>query len=69
VFAATALLSLALGISANAAIFQLIDTLRFRSLSTMIGAAALLGTAAAVAGAIPAWRAPRISPDIALRCE
>ena len=32
VFAAVAILSLALGIGANAAIFQLIDTVRFRSL-------------------------------------
>jgi predicted permease len=32
VFAATAILSLALGIGANASIFQLIDTIRFRSL-------------------------------------
>src|SRR6058998_2585599 len=32
VFAAAAILSLALGVGANAAIFQLIDTVRFRSL-------------------------------------
>ena len=32
VFAVVAILSLALGIGANAAIFQLIDTVRFRSL-------------------------------------
>ena len=32
IFASVAILSLALGIGANAAIFQLIDTVRFRSL-------------------------------------
>jgi putative ABC transport system permease protein len=37
--------------------------------TTMVGGAFLLAVAAALAGAVPAWRAARVSPDVALRCE
>jgi len=33
------------------------------------GAAALLGAAGLLAAALPAWRAARVRPDEALRCE
>jgi len=103
VFAAVAMLSLVLGIGANAAFFQLIDTVRLRDslwplaagvligpplavaamraartllfgLSptdppTMFGATALLAVASALAGAVPAWRAARVDPSIALPCD
>jgi putative ABC transport system permease protein len=36
---------------------------------TLFGAAALLAVAGAVAGAVPAWRAARVDPGIALRCD
>jgi putative ABC transport system permease protein len=36
---------------------------------TMAGATAVLAVAAAVAGAVPAWRAARVDPGIALRCD
>jgi len=36
---------------------------------TVAGATCLLTAAAGVAACIPAWRAARVSPDIALRCE
>ena len=37
--------------------------------TTMLGATALLAVVAGLAGSIPAWRAARVNPDIALRCE
>jgi putative ABC transport system permease protein len=36
-------------------------------LATLSGATALLAVAAGIAGSVPAWRAARISPDVALR--
>src|SRR4029453_2100554 len=36
---------------------------------TMFGATALLAAAGALAGAVPAWRAARVDPGIALRCD
>ncbi len=50
---------------ASALLFGLSPT----DLTTMGGAAAVLAAAAGLAGSVPAWRAARISPDIALRCE
>ena len=38
-------------------------------LTTMAVAAVLLGAAAGLAGTIPAWRAARVDPQLALRCE
>jgi predicted permease len=37
--------------------------------TTMAGATAVLAAAAGLAGCIPAWRASRVSPNIALRCD
>ena len=36
---------------------------------TVAGATALLASAGMLAGALPAWRAARIRPDVALRCD
>jgi putative ABC transport system permease protein len=36
---------------------------------TMVAATCLLASAAALAGGIPAWRASRIRPEAALRCD
>jgi predicted permease len=36
---------------------------------TLFGAAVLLALAGALAGAVPAWRAARVDPGIALRCD
>jgi putative ABC transport system permease protein len=38
-------------------------------LTTMAVAALLLGAAAGLAGTVPAWRAARVDPQLALRCE
>ena len=37
--------------------------------TTMLAATALLAAVAGLAGSIPAWRAARVNPNIALRCE
>jgi putative ABC transport system permease protein len=50
---------------ASALLFGLSPT----DLTTMLGATALLAVVAGLAGSIPAWRAARVNPDIALRCE
>ena len=36
---------------------------------TVVGATALIASAGVLAGALPAWRASRIRPDVALRCD
>jgi ABC-type antimicrobial peptide transport system permease subunit len=38
-------------------------------IATMVAASSLLGAAAALASSLPAWRAARVDPQIALRCE
>jgi ABC-type antimicrobial peptide transport system permease subunit len=38
-------------------------------LPTAAAGACLVAAAAALAGCVPAWRAARFSPDIALRCD
>jgi predicted permease len=38
-------------------------------LTAMTGAAGVLAAAAGLAGAIPAWRAARVDPQVALRCD
>jgi putative ABC transport system permease protein len=50
---------------AGALLFGLLPT----DFTTMLVATALLAAAAGLAGSIPAWRAARVNPDIALRCE
>jgi ABC-type antimicrobial peptide transport system permease subunit len=37
--------------------------------TTMVGAAGVLAAAAGLASCIPAWRAARVNPGIALRCD
>jgi ABC-type lipoprotein release transport system permease subunit len=37
--------------------------------TTMAAASSLLGAAAGLAASIPAWRAARVDPQVALRCE
>jgi ABC-type antimicrobial peptide transport system permease subunit len=51
--------------AAAALLFGLTPT----DMRTVVGATLLLASAAAVAGALPAWRAARIRPDVALRSE
>jgi ABC-type antimicrobial peptide transport system permease subunit len=50
---------------ASALIYGLSPT----DLTTMIGAPGLLSTAAGLAGSIPAWRAARVDPHVALRAD
>ena len=38
-------------------------------MTTVAGATCLLASAAGLAGFVPAWRAARVSPDVALRCD
>ena len=80
-FLTVAVLSLALGIGANTAIFTLIDALMLRSLpvrapndlfsvgdpATLITSALVILSMALLAGFIPAQRASRIHPAITLR--
>jgi putative ABC transport system permease protein len=51
--------------AAGALLFGLSAT----DLTTIIGATAVLAVAAALAGSIPAWRAARVDPHVALRSE
>jgi hypothetical protein len=66
-------LGLAIGLPLAAATMRGASTLIFgltpTDVPTLAGAACLLASAAAVAAGLPAWRAARIRPDVALRCE
>jgi predicted permease len=58
-------LAAAATLSARTLLFGLTPT----NVPTLVAATCLLASAAALAGAIPAWRAARISPEAALRCD
>jgi ABC-type antimicrobial peptide transport system permease subunit len=66
-----AALGLALGMAASRALSDTLGSLLFGVTSgdpvTYVGVGALLIVVAAVAGYIPAWRASRIDPMVALR--
>jgi putative ABC transport system permease protein len=61
----------AIGLAAAAVLTRLLGTLLFNVQPidpiTFVGAAAVLATAALVAGAVPAWRATRADPAVTLR--
>jgi putative ABC transport system permease protein len=67
------LLGLVLGISGALALTRLLSTLLFgvttRDPVTFVAIAALLSFVAILACYIPAWRATRVDPLEALRCE
>ena len=50
---------------ARALLFGLSPT----DLTTMVGATAVLAVPAGLAGCVPAWRAARVDPHVALRCD
>ena len=64
---------LAVGFAITAAAMRAAGTLLFgltpTDLPTLAGASCLLASAAALAGGIPAWRAAKLRPDVALRCD
>jgi predicted permease len=65
-------LGLALGLPAAFLVIRGVSSLLFGVSPTsqiLVGAAMLLATVAAVSGGIPAWRASRLNPIVALRCE
>ena len=62
-------IGLPLAAAAARAASTLLYGLRPTDVPTLAGAACLLASAAALAGAIPAWRAAKIRPDVALRCD
>jgi ABC-type antimicrobial peptide transport system permease subunit len=68
-----ALMGIALGLVASFAVARLIASLLFRTaptdFATFAGMALLLCTVASVAGFVPARRASRIDPMVALRTE
>ena len=64
---------LLVGVPATALAMRAASTLLFglspTDAATIAAATALLATAAGLAGSIPAWRAARLDPQVALRCE
>jgi len=64
---------LVLGVPLTALAMRTASTLLFglspTDLVTMAAASSLLAAAAGLAGSIPAWRAARVDPQVALRCE
>jgi predicted permease len=66
-------LGLVIGLPLAAAAMRGASTLLFgvspNDLTTMIGATAVLAAAAGLAGSIPASRAARVDPSVALRCD
>jgi putative ABC transport system permease protein len=64
---------LAIGLPLAAAAIRSASTLLFgltpTDVPTLAGATCLLASTAALAGGIPAWRAAKVRPDVALRCD
>jgi ABC-type antimicrobial peptide transport system permease subunit len=66
-----ALLGLAIGIAGSLALSRLLGTLLFgvapTDVATFAAASALLALVSLAACAVPAWRATRVAPTVALR--
>jgi predicted permease len=60
---------LPLAVAAMRGARQLLFRLTPTDVPTMVGAAGLLVSAGVLAAALPAWRAARTRPDVALRCD
>jgi putative ABC transport system permease protein len=63
------LVGLPLAVTAMRGASTLLFGLSPTDVTTMVAAASVLAAVAGLAGAIPAWRAARVNPDIALRCD